>query len=207
MDEETNALLNQYRAGDHTVLEQLFSIYRSRLKQMIHVRLHPRVRPRVDESDILQDTLLHASQQLSSYLQKPEMSFFVWLRWLTSQQIQLCHRFHLDAAKRDARKDERARQGESAPSLSAIVANQVAQTTPSKIVAKEEIASVVMQVLDEMKPKDREILTMRYFESLDNAEVAETLGITESNASTRYVRALARLQKELDKIPGIRNSY
>ena len=48
-----------------------------------------------------------------------------------------------------------------------------------------------------MDPIDREILALRHFEELTNAETAEELEISVQAASKRYVRALTRLQKVL----------
>ena len=52
-----------------------------------------------------------------------------------------------------------------------------------------------------MDSLDREILTLRHFEHLNNVEVAETLAINESTASSRYLRALKRLKDELSQFP------
>jgi RNA polymerase sigma-70 factor (ECF subfamily) len=54
-----------------------------------------------------------------------------------------------------------------------------------------------------MDPLDREILALRHFEQLNNSEVAHTLGINESTASSRYLRALKRLKDEVQNIPGL----
>ena len=51
-----------------------------------------------------------------------------------------------------------------------------------------------------MDEADREILALRNFEQLSNAEVALELGIETSAASKRYMRALARLQKILKEL-------
>ena len=50
-----------------------------------------------------------------------------------------------------------------------------------------------------MKEIDRDVITLRHFEQLDNSEVAEVLGITQKAASVRYIRALARLKKLLTR--------
>jgi RNA polymerase sigma-70 factor (ECF subfamily) len=49
---------------------------------------------------------------------------------------------------------------------------------------------------------DREVLALRHFEQLSNAEIALVLGIQESAASKRYIRALERLKDQLRKLPG-----
>jgi RNA polymerase sigma-70 factor (ECF subfamily) len=53
-----------------------------------------------------------------------------------------------------------------------------------------------------MDPNDREMLVMRHFEELTNREAALSLGISESAACNRYVRALGRLKQVLRQMPG-----
>ena len=52
-----------------------------------------------------------------------------------------------------------------------------------------------------MDPLDREVLALRHFEMLTNAEVAAVLGVKKSAASNRYVRALERLRDLLSGSP------
>jgi len=53
------------------------------------------------------------------------------------------------------------------------------------------------QVRAELEPIDREILALRHFEELSNAEAAHLLDIRESAASKRYTRALKHLKDVL----------
>jgi hypothetical protein len=53
-----------------------------------------------------------------------------------------------------------------------------------------------------MDPIDREILTLRHFEELSNAETAEVREISKTAASNRCVRALKRLKDALAGISG-----
>ena len=62
---------------------------------------------------------------------------------------------------------------------------------------------MVQDVLNSLDPLDREMLALRHFEQMTNAEVAQTLDIGESAASSRYVRALKRLKDEFKRIPGL----
>lgn len=61
---------------------------------------------------------------------------------------------------------------------------------------------ILQETVNAMDPLDREILALRHFEELSNAETAEVLGIKTTTASTRHVRALKRLRETLLKIPG-----
>ena len=58
------------------------------------------------------------------------------------------------------------------------------------------------EVLNSMDPIDREVLILRHFEELSNAETAEVLGIQKTAACNRYLRALKRLKAVLSSMPG-----
>ena len=66
-----------------------------------------------------------------------------------------------------------------------------------KAAIREESIEQLDQAIDELKSIDREVITLRHFELLDNKEVAEVLGITEKAASIRYIRAIKRLKQAL----------
>ena len=48
-----------------------------------------------------------------------------------------------------------------------------------------------------MDPIDREVLVLRHFEELSNAEAARVLGLEKTAASNRYIRALKRLKQAM----------
>jgi RNA polymerase sigma-70 factor (ECF subfamily) len=75
-------------------------------------------------------------------------------------------------------------------------------TSPSQAAIKAETRLRVQEVLNGMDPLDREILALRHFEQLTRVEVAATLEMNESTASSRYLRALKRLKDELSQYPG-----
>ena len=70
-------------------------------------------------------------------------------------------------------------------------------SSPSQAVVKAELRLRVQEALNGMDPIDREILALRNFEELSNAETAQVLGIGEAAASHRFVRALRRLKAVL----------
>jgi hypothetical protein len=62
---ETQRLLEQVRAGDRLAFDQLFTRHRPFLRQVVELRLDPRLRARVDPSDVVQETQLEAFQRHS----------------------------------------------------------------------------------------------------------------------------------------------
>jgi RNA polymerase sigma-70 factor (ECF subfamily) len=68
-------------------------------------------------------------------------------------------------------------------------------TSPSAAAVKREARTRLAEALDKMDATDREVLMLRHFEQLTNAEAARVVGIEERAAGKRYLRALARLKK------------
>jgi RNA polymerase sigma-70 factor (ECF subfamily) len=198
-------LLAQAAGGDQTALNQLFSCYRKRLKQMIRLRLNRRLQGRVDDSDVLQNAYLEAAQRLPDYLANRPLPFFLWLRHITGEKLIDVHRRHLGAKMRDAAQEVSLHRGPMPAASSASLAAQLLGhlTSPSQAAIKAETRLRVQEVLNRMDPIDREILALRHFEQLTNAEVAQTMDLNESTCSTRYLRALKRLKDELSPFPGL----
>jgi len=60
---------------------------------------------------------------------------------------------------------------------------------------KELWLAVLPQALERLKPKDLELIELRFFEGKSFAEIGFLLNITEGNAKTRTYRVLKRLKK------------
>src|SRR5205085_11357598 len=95
-------LLRRAAAGDQQGWGELLTRHRGRLRRMVTVRLDPRLQGRIDPSDVLQEACLEASARLGEYLREPRMPFFLWLRFLTGQQLLALHRHHLGFQVRNA---------------------------------------------------------------------------------------------------------
>jgi len=204
MDEsqEITDLLERAAQGDQLALTDLFSRYQDRLKRMIRLRLNPRLYGRVDDSDVLQDAYLEISKHLDDYLRKPTMPFFLWLRHITGQKLIAIHREHLGAQMRDVTREVSLQRRSVPPASSSSLAAQLLGklTSPSQAAIKAEMRAQLQEALNGMNEIDREVLVLRHFEQLTNEETAHLLGIQESAASKRYLRALERLQQVLVKM-------
>jgi RNA polymerase sigma-70 factor (ECF subfamily) len=203
-DPQELEMLRRASLGDARLLEDHFTHYRARLLRMVKLRLDPRVRGRIDPSDVVQEAYLEISRKLADYLRDPSLPFFLWLRLLTGQKLALAHRQHLGVQARDAGREISLFNGAYPEASSAALAAQLMGklTTPSQAAAKAELRVRVQDALNSMDPIDREVLTLRHFEQLSNSETALVLGIKETAAANRYVRALERLRGVLIGRPG-----
>src|SRR5262245_53084136 len=92
-------------AADPRALGELFDRHRDRLRLMVHLRMDRRLRGRVDASDVLQEAYVEALERFPDFLQDRPMPFFLWLRFITEQRLQVVHRRHLGTKARDAARD------------------------------------------------------------------------------------------------------
>ena len=200
----TEELLQSAAQGDKEKWGVLLKRHRSRLRRMVALRLDQRLQGRLDASDVIQEAYLEASARLPEYLRQPALPFFLWLRFLTGQKMLELHRRHLGAHMRDAAREVSLYRGALPETSSAALAAQLLghDTRPSEAAIRAERKIRLQEALNVMEPLDREVLALRHFEQLNNAETAQALGLQESAASKRYVRALKKLKDILTSLPG-----
>jgi RNA polymerase sigma-70 factor (ECF subfamily) len=201
---ETGRLLVQAAAGDPDRFGALLEQHRARLRRMVALRLDPRLHGRIDPSDVIQEAYLEASARLAEYVQKPTMPFFLWLRFLAGQKLVTLHRHHLGTRMRDAGREVSLYRGRLPEASSAALAAQLLghETRPSEAAVRAELKIRLQEALNSMDALDREVLALRHFEQLSLGETAQVLGLTESGACRRHLRALKRLREILSSLPG-----
>src|SRR6266566_4977896 len=195
-DEE---LLDAARNGDEGALALLVERHRDRLERMVR-----RLQGRVDPADVVQEAYLAVRGKFPHYSADPRLPFFLWLRLEVGQKLVDVHRFHLGTKMRDAGQEVSLHQG-ALPQVSSVsLAEQLLGklTTASHAAMRAELKIRVQEALNSMDPQDREVLILRHFEELSNAETAQVLGIKASAACNRYVRALRRLKDVFQGMPG-----
>lgn len=200
--------IEKLKEGGQEMLASRFALYESRLERMITFRMDQRLFGRVDSADVLQESFLEVSRRLDSFLEKPEVPFFIWLRQITSQVLIDVHRRHLGAKKRDVNQEVPLRSGGYANTTSLTLARHLVGnlTSPSQAAMRDEVLDEVRAALDSLDEVDREVLALRHFEELSNNEVAVVLGLQKAAASNRYIRALKRLKSVLSKIDGFQET-
>lgn len=188
-------------SGDRDLLGELLLRHEPRLLRMVELRLDPRLQSRIDPADVVQEAFLQASRRLKYYLRKPAVPFFVWLRFITAQALAAVHRRHLGVKARAAGREISIYRAAMPQASSAMLADRLVGklTSPSRAAIKAELKVVVQEALNHMQDIDREVIALRHFEQLTNAETARVLEITEAAAWARYARALTRLKGVLKR--------
>ncbi len=192
--EEIRDLLRRALAGERQVFEELFARYRPYLCQFVELRIDPKLRSRLDPSDVVQEAQIEAYRRLKRLPGELSMPFRLWLRQIAQDRLLRLHRHHVATARRAT-----GRQQQLPDRSSLVIAEQLLASgpTPSEQVNRRDLAQRVGRALEQLADGDREILLLRNFEGLSNQEVGHLLGIEPATASQRHGRAMIRLHRIL----------
>lgn len=117
--------------------------------------------------------------------------------WRKRRQIRPdrgCARAWLFGIARNAALDELRRRSRQAQmpdeAIEAPGAADPAQTAVSR--------TAVAQAMAALNGRERELVALKFFAGLSNAEIADVIGTSESNAGTRIHRVVGKLRRSLD---------
>jgi RNA polymerase sigma-70 factor (ECF subfamily) len=128
-------------------------------------------------SDICSQVFLKAMQQIKKY-QFKGVPFSAWLYRIASNEIAQHYR---NTHKNRVISLETSQLGDLVAEMDS---NQ-----------KESYQNALIQALDELKETDVQLIEMRFFEQRPFKEIADIVGITESNAKVKTYRILEKLKK------------
>ena len=161
---ETERMIRNIEAGEPAALEELLSLHRGYIRKVAELRMEDALRSRVDPSDIVQEVSMSVTLRINEFLSEKPVSFRIWLRGQTLDQITRARRHHL-AGRRSVKKEYRIND---ASSIS--IAQHLLAGRPSQIVRQKELAEQVRAAIASMAEIDREILILRHIEELTTDE-------------------------------------
>jgi len=191
---ETRGLLEKAGAGDRRAFDRLLARHRHDLRQFVELRIDPRLRARLDPSDVVQETQLEVVRRLPDFLARQPMPFHVWLRKTAYERLLMARRQHIGASQRSV-----GREVPLPDRSSLLLAQRILPrgSTPSQRLGRRELAQRVHHALAQLPEADREILVMRSLEERSYEEIGCILDIYPAAARKRHGRALIRLHKFL----------
>jgi RNA polymerase sigma-70 factor (ECF subfamily) len=191
---QTRALLDAVRQGDGRALEGLLERYRPELRAFIECHFDPRLRARVDPSDVVQDTQLEVVRRMDDFLAHQPMPFRLWLRKKARDRLLNLRRDHLTRARRSVAREQALPERSSLVLARPLLAGG---PSPSQQLQARELAERVSRAVARLAPADREVLLLRHAEDLPFEEIGYLLDLEPAAARKRFGRALIRLQKVL----------
>ncbi len=195
---DTDTMLNLAAGGDSEAVHSLMERHRADLARMVSVRMDPRVRGRIDPSDVIQETLTLASQRLSQYVAERPLPFYPWLRQIAWEALLKEHRRHVYAAKRSVAREQRSRPKLSDASVHGLAQQIVGSVeSPSGAAMRTEMSQRLRRALDALRESDQEVIILRYLEHMSSRDIGAVLGISEAAVNMRMMGAIERIRKVL----------
>ncbi len=167
----TTQLLARVEAGEQGALDELLAEHRGAMRQFIEMRLGPRLRARIDPSDVIQEAQLEIANRILEFLKTRPMPFHVWLRKTTYQNLQQLLRVHT-AQRRDFDREVGMSQNSSVQLVQRLFEKAPG---PLQQVLEKEMADRVHEAVLQLSETNQEILLMRTMEGLTNDDVAQFL--------------------------------
>ncbi|MBX9627036.1 MAG: sigma-70 family RNA polymerase sigma factor [Gemmataceae bacterium] len=187
--------VEQLLAGGPTAAGDLIARHLPLIRQTVEFRMDRLLRARVDPEDVAQEAALRIAGRLSDYLARRPMPFHLWARRTAQEALIDVRRQHVEAGCRAAGNEV------PLPDQSSFqLAHHLAAAAPpaSKLARAAEAADLVRGAIAALDEADREVILLRNYEGLSNADAAAVLGLDISAASKRYARALLKLRQLLN---------
>lgn len=78
-------------------------------------------------------------------------------------------------------------------------ANHNDETSPEGNVLRNELKTVLQKAIDSLPMREKQVITLCYYENLNLREIGEILGVSQQRASCARTTGLAKLNKKLSE--------
>ena len=176
--------------------------YRDYLRLLAGVQLDPRLRGKLDPSDVVQETLARAHEKAGQFRGATDAERAAWLRQILANQLAAAVRRHLAAGKRDAGRERslHAALEDSSARLEALLAAE--QTSPSDRAVRHEELRRLAEALTALPEDQRRAVELHHLQGLSLAEVGKRLGRSREAVAGLVFRGLKHLRTHLAEKQG-----
>jgi RNA polymerase sigma-70 factor, ECF subfamily len=199
MHDEFMTLLDQARTGDQLARGAIFQACRNYLLHVANSDFDDRLRAKCAPSDIVQNTMLCASEGFQDFRGESEVSLRAWLREILKNEMAQTSRRYLGTSKRNVlleSRSPRVRAGGTPQQEESARAVDPFLTPASEAVINEE-AQTLRNAMLKLPELYRQILVWRNWERLEFREIGARLDKSENAVKKIWARALTRLQTTL----------
>lgn len=187
-----DALLAAAKAGSTDARSELFANLQNYLAYIARQHFDPALNAKAGISDVVQDTMLHATKEFASFRGSTAEQFRGWLRQIVINEVRSMHR-HFGAQQRDAGQERPMNNSPSADSVQFDFPDSA--LTPSREIMSNEDTQRVREILGKLPAEMRQVIQLRNWERLPFNVIAQRMGISLSQAAKLWYNALIELQR------------
>jgi len=184
---DESALVARAREGDLAAFNELVNEYSRKIFRLAkHITQNDE-----DAEDVLQETFLKAFEHLGNF--QGQSKFYTWIvRIAVNESLMKLRKRKSD---RTVPLDEPVDTGEDT------VVREIAvwHENPEKQYSQEELARILDEAVQSLRPAFRTVFVLRDIEELSTEETAEALGISIPAVKSRLLRARLQLREKLTR--------
>jgi RNA polymerase sigma-70 factor (subfamily 1) len=205
-------LIAKARAGEVDALGELCNLYRNYMRMVVRTGLGPKLRERVELSDVVQEALVEVIRQFPQFTGQNEAALVGWLRRLVGQKLADLGRYHsrskrakagstlpLDAPFEAGGPSRTAEGGGGGRLLDML---SLSQTSPSEVASRRELIVLLADALAALPEAEADIVWLRHAENLSFEAIGERMGLSRKSVRGIWARGLKRLKRSLEGPPG-----
>ena len=187
------------RAGSQDALGQALEACRGYLLLIAQRELGPQLQAKGGASDLVQETLLEAVRDFARFQGNSEDELLHWLRRLLLNNLADFTRRYRETGKRQIELEIRLEGGDSSAERGGGLAGSL--PSPSSQLRAGEQAEAIRRAVERLPDDYRRVIILRYQEERSFEEITDLLGLTANAARKLLLRAVERVQRELEGPP------
>jgi len=198
---EETAIVDRIRHHDAEALAFFIEQHRVQLTAFIRAITGARLLSMVELDDIFQDVSAAALQGLET-APLDHYDPLQWLQQIARRRVVDAHRFHFDAKRRDARRQQsiHAPNGSGPDALGLEQLLAASMTSPSAALSQDIRLSRMQQAIEQLSDEQKTAVRMRYVEGLPTKQIAEKLGKNDVAVRVLLSRSMRLLEKLLEDV-------
>jgi RNA polymerase sigma-70 factor, ECF subfamily len=187
IEPKTSLLLNQWYEGHTEALEQLIAKHLDWIHRKAHECMTPMLRARMETGDLAQEAILRFLAGAPTFSIEDGKRFRGLLLAIVINAMREESRWW-QAKRRDLRREIPIPSG-------TVLDLQSPMRNPASLAAERESLVWILYALEILNAADRQVLVMKQYDDMNNAEIGAQLGISREAVGMRYTRGKRRLKE------------
>lgn len=196
-------LIEKIKQNDTAALAQYIQQNQLQLSGFVRSITGEHLLALVEVDDLIQEISTAAISSLET-APLEEYSPMEWLKQLARRRVVDAHRFHFDAKRRDANRQQsiNAPSGNSSSSSPIGLEQMLAasMTSPSAAFSRDVRTMRMQEAIESLGEEQKQAIRMRYADGMPTKQIAEKLGKTDVSIRVLLSRSMRQLEKVLEDV-------
>ena len=198
---DESVLIDQIKNRQPQALAEYIHLHREQLLGFVRAITGARLLSVVELDDLLQDVSASAIQSLAS-APLDQFTPMQWLQQIARRRVVDAHRFHFDAQRRDAGKQQSIHAASDGNSDAKGIEHLLAasMTSPSAAMSQDIRLMRMQQAIAELNPEQQTAIRLRYVDGLATKDIAAQLNKTDVAVRVLLSRSMRQLETILQDV-------